>query len=140
MQEFDEAEDVILFSAPAPFADLVELMEENSELRLLSISPRLADNLRLLNPWLQTDVLAARTYPRMNARRALPVRYLVMVGRTDLPEEIVRKMLISIYDKTAATAPYNPLFGAMGSKLNQVFAQLFPYHPVTAKKLGFSKN
>lgn len=140
LQDFDEGDDVILFSAPAPFADLVELMEEDSDLRLLSMSPRLMENLRLLNPWLQTEVLAARTYPRMNTRKVLPVRHLVMVGRKDLPEEIVSKMLISLYDKTSAIAPYNPLFGAMGPKLNQVFAQLFPYHPVTAKKLGFPKN
>jgi hypothetical protein len=140
LQDFEDDEEVMLFSAPAPFAELVELMEEDSDLRLLSVSPRLAENLRLLNPWLQTEVLAAGTYPRMNRRRALPVRHLVMVGRKDLPEAIVRKMLITLYDKTSATAPYNPLFGALGPKLNQVYAQLFPYHPVTAKKLGFLKK
>lgn len=140
LQNFEDDEAVMLFSAPAPFADLVELMEKDSDLRLLSVSPRLTENLRLLNPWLQTEVLAAGTYPRMNTRRALPVRHLVMVGRKDLPEAIVLKMLITLYDKTAATAPYNPLFGAIRPKLNQVFAQLFPYHPVTAKKLGFLKK
>lgn len=132
-----EQDSILLFSAPAPLARLVELMEEEPELRLASLSPRLVENLRLLNPWLQTKVLAAGTYPRMRRKKLLPVRYLLMVARKDLPEAVIRKMLITLYYRTKAMAPYSPLFGMMNPKLNEVFAQLIPYHPVTGKTLGF---
>jgi TRAP-type uncharacterized transport system substrate-binding protein len=133
-------EEVVLFSAPAPFAPLAELLEQEPALRLLPVSPRLMDELRLLNPWLQTETLAAGTYPGMSSKLLLPVRHVLLVGRKDLPEAIVAKMLISLYTKARSAAPYSPLFGALNRKLNVFFAQLFPYHPVTAKRLRFPKK
>lgn len=140
LAKFREKDGVLLFSAPAPLASLVKLLDEDSSARIVPISPRLVENLRLLNPWLQKEVLGANTYPRMNQKLLLPARYLVMVGRQDLPEAIVTKMLNTLYFKSAAVGPRNPLFGAMRSKLNLVFARLFPYHPVTAKRLGIPQK
>lgn len=140
LERLSDGGEVLLFSAPAPFAPLVELMRQEPAPRLLPVSPRLMDDLRLLNPWLQTATLAAGTYPGMSTKLQLPVRHVLLVGRKDLPEAIVAKMLISLYSKARSVAPYSPLFGALNRNLNVFFAQLFPYHPVTAKRLGFPRK
>jgi hypothetical protein len=128
---------VWVFSAPAPTEEVAAVLTDNSELRLLSVSPRLVEELRLLFPWLQTERLPRGAYPEVRGKLELPVRHLLMVGRRDLAPPAVQKMLRSLYDRKRAVAPFNPLFATLDEKLNVVFAKLVPYHPVAAKALAF---
>ncbi|MCZ6646559.1 MAG: hypothetical protein O7B79_10000 [SAR324 cluster bacterium] len=129
---------LLLFTAPAPLARVVRVMEEDPSLRLVPVAGNLVEELRLRFPWLQTETLPRGAYPGMNSRLVLPVRYQLIVGRRDLAPATVEKMLVSIYRRKGAAAPINPLFSMLNEKLNAIFTELFPYHPVTADFLGFA--
>ncbi len=136
--EEDRAEEeVLLFSAPAPLAAMARRLADDDDLRLLRISGRLVEELRLRHPWMQTATLPRNAYPGMKSKLVLPVRHQLLVGRKDLPAPTVEKMLRTLYRRKGASAPINPLFGALDKKLNRIFAELFPYHAVAAKALGF---
>ena len=131
---------LLLFSAPAPLAQVVRVMEEVPSLRLVPVAGNLVEELRLRFPWLQTETLPRGAYPGMKSRLLLPVRYQLIVGRRDLAPATVEKMLISLYRRRGATAPFNPLFSMLNEKLNAIFTELIPYHPVTAEFLGFARR
>lgn len=130
-------QELLIFSAPAPTEKVAVALMENPGLKLLPVSPKLVEELRLLFPWLQTGRLPKEVYPGVRGRLELPVRHLLMVGRRDLTDPVVAKMLRTLYRRKAAVAPFNPLFGTLDEKQNLLFAKLIPFHPVAAKTFKF---
>lgn len=131
---------LVLFSAPAPLAGLVQALAVEPALKVLPVSSGLLEELRLMHPWLQTRTLPRGTYRGVRRPWPLPVRHLLLVGRRDLPADVVKKMLATLYGRSAALAPFNPLFGSMRRRSNAFLAELVPYHPTAVRVLRLGKG
>ncbi len=127
----------VLFSAPAPLEGVLKMLTERDDLQLLRVSNNLAEEMKLRFPWLQTEILPRNSYPGINRNWVLPVWHHLMVGRRNLSVETVEKMLKTIYGNNRAVRASNPLFRSLNGKLNETFAKLIPFHPVTARTFKF---
>lgn len=130
--------EMLIFSAPAPTEKVIVSLVENPGLSLLPVAPKMVEELRLLFPWLQTARLPQDAYPGLRGRPELPVRHALMVGRRDLADAVVEKMLRTLYRRKGAAAPFKSLLGNLDEKANLLFAKLIPFHPVAASAFKLS--
>lgn len=133
-------EPVVLFAAPRPLQELAEALRRDATLRLLPFAGTLLEEFKLAYPWLVTAKVGRGSYPNLARNLELPAQYLILVGRKDLPDPTVRKMIRTLYRRNSAAALINPLFGMIDGSMNAVFAELMPYHPVTARAFGFTPS
>jgi hypothetical protein len=131
---------VLLFPAPAPLLEVAEALGRDPSLRMLPFSAPLLEELKLDAPWLLTGTLGPGSYPGLKSTLELPAVYQILVGRRDLPDASVRKMIETLYRRTNAMAMFDPLFGKLDSRMNAVFAKLMPFHPVTARAFNFTPS
>lgn len=131
--------EVLLFTAPAPLAEIARALEADPRLRLLHYDTALLEEFRVAYPWLQIAVLPLGIYPKMRASLEAPARHLMMVGGAELSEASIRKMLDSVYGSKNALSRYDPLFGQTDPAVNALFAPLVPYHPVSIEALGIAE-
>jgi len=129
--------DVLLFSAPAPLAALSEaLAAPGSRLRLVPFSGRLVEDFKLIYPWLQSVNVARGAYPAMSRNMVLPARYLVLVGRLDLPGPTVAKLVRTLYKKGSAVGEDAPLLAGLEAERNALFGKLLRFHAEAARAYG----
>lgn len=128
----------LLIPAPYPTHEISRAIE--SGWRLTPLAGRLLDSMHKSSNWLFTANLPANTYPGQTRPIELPAAYMVLVGRTSLDNDLVEKMLDSIYRRTSAKAVVNPLFDGIDDRMNAVFAKILPFHPHTAKSYGLNQN
>lgn len=136
---FAEAPVVLVADAP-PVQALSEALGAQPDLRLLAFDPALLEELELNAPWLIPYTLDGGTYPGQGSPVEVPALYQVLVGRRDLPDATVEKMLDTAYDKARGAAVQNPLFAHLDSRLNAVFSKLFPFHTATARRFDFTPS
>ncbi|MBI4082851.1 MAG: hypothetical protein HY423_09600 [Candidatus Lambdaproteobacteria bacterium] len=131
-----QPDEVLLLSGAPPIEGLAAALgTSGNDRRLIPISTRMVEELKLIYPWLQTAPLLRGAYPTLDSNMELPARYLVMVSRRSLPDPTVQKMLTTLYEKGRAVSPYDPRFGEIQGARNQLFAKLLPYHPLAARVL-----
>lgn len=135
----DEDEAVLLISAPARVAEITLAMSDDETLRMVPFSQRFYESITKMK-WLVDGLLAARTYPRMPKVMEAPAHYRVLVGRKDLPDAAVKKMLLGLYAKQSAKRQAFPLFGDINGKMNKRFARFLSFHPLTAKMFRFTPS
>lgn len=128
---------VMLVSFPPGDERLARVLRKDPSLRLLPFSQRLLEEFKLNAPWLLTETLRKGGYPGLKKNLEVPALYRVLVGRRDLPDSAVEKMLAVLYESRRSMVMFNPLFGRLNPKLNAVFAKLISFHPVTAKRFDF---
>lgn len=135
-----DGDGVMLYSAPAPWDETLQLLESRPDLHLLRFSNRFMEELKLLYPWLLSETLPKGSYPGMTRDWIMPAWRPVMVGRRDLEPVIVQKMVRTLYRSNPALKKANPLFRVLDSKVNEAFSKLLPFHPVAAKAYNFQST
>jgi hypothetical protein len=128
---------VLLASLPRVLPELSAALAGRSGLKVLPYGSSLLEELQLHYAWLTTDTLERGALPGLSKAQDVPALYLVMVGRRALPEGAIRKMLTTVYDRTTAATPFDPLFALINSRMNAVLSKLLPFHPVTAQVFNF---
>jgi TRAP-type uncharacterized transport system substrate-binding protein len=133
-------EPVLLFTAPTPLLELNDALKRDARLQVLPIDNKIVDELKLAHPWLMTEKLERGAYPGLQRNLELPAVYRVLVGRRDLPAATVRKVLDTVYGRTSAMAPFDPLFGQTDGRMNAVFGKLMSFHAETARRFNFTPS